>query len=105
MTDALPSSLMACKLFCLRLRQTSGRMVLCLVHVLAVRMVTITLRQEPFTSTSLSPVSCPTKHGERGVMMEDNEEEEDDDNYPGHGFPKYDGKKLSGQCRKKLKKR
>src|SRR3990170_2219221 len=23
-----------------------------------------------------------TKHGERGVMMEDNEEEEDDDNYP-----------------------
>jgi hypothetical protein len=24
-------------------------------------------------------------------MMEDNEEEEDDDNYPGHGFPEYDG--------------
>ena len=23
-----------------------------------------------------------TKHGERGVMMEDNGEEEDDDNYP-----------------------
>src|SRR4051812_31264415 len=23
-----------------------------------------------------------TKHGERGVMLEDNEEEEDDDNYP-----------------------
>jgi hypothetical protein len=23
--------------------------------------------------------------------MEENEEEEDDDNYPGHGFPKYDG--------------
>ena len=40
--------------------KTSGRMVLCLVHVLAVRMVTITLRQEPFTSTCLSPVSCPT---------------------------------------------
>lgn len=37
-----------------------GGMVLCLVHVLAVRMVTITLRQEPFTSTCLSPVSCPT---------------------------------------------
>ena len=31
-----------------------------------------------------------TKHGERGVMMEDNEEEEDDDNYPDHGFPEYD---------------
>ena len=25
---------------------------------------------------------CWTKHGERGVMMEDNEEKEDDDNYP-----------------------
>src|SRR3989337_3358573 len=32
-----------------------------------------------------------TKHGERGVMMEDNEEEDDDDSYPGHGFPEYDG--------------
>ena len=29
-----------------------------------------------------------TKHGQRGVMMEDNEEEEDDDNYP--MFPEYD---------------
>ena len=26
--------------------------------------------------------NCWTKHGERGVTMEDNEEEEDDDNYP-----------------------
>ena len=26
--------------------------------------------------------NCWTKHGERGVMMEDNEEEEGDDNYP-----------------------
>ena len=31
---------------------------------------------------------CWTRHGERGVMMEDNEEEEDDDNYP--PFPEYD---------------
>ncbi|KAK1630891.1 hypothetical protein QYE76_005206 [Lolium multiflorum] len=32
---------------------------------------------------------CWTKHGERGVMMEDNdEEEEDDDGYP--NFPEYD---------------
>ena len=31
-----------------------------LVHVLAVRIITITLTQEPFTSTYLSPVSCPT---------------------------------------------
>jgi hypothetical protein len=28
-----------------------------------------------------------TKHGERGVKMEDNKEEEDDDNYP--EFPEY----------------
>ena len=28
-----------------------------------------------------------TKHGERGVMMEDNEEEEDNENYP--MFPEY----------------
>ena len=26
--------------------------------------------------------NCWTKHGERGVRMEDNKEEEDDDNYP-----------------------
>ena len=26
--------------------------------------------------------NCWTKHGERGVRMEDNDEEEDDDNYP-----------------------
>src|SRR4051812_22686915 len=30
-----------------------------------------------------------TKHGERGVLMEENEEYEDDDRYP--GFPEYDG--------------
>ena len=28
-----------------------------------------------------------TKHGERGVMMDDNEKEEDDENYP--IFPEY----------------
>jgi hypothetical protein len=31
--------------------------------------------------------NCCTKHGEKGVTMEDNEEEEDDDNYP--EFPEY----------------
>ncbi|KAK1682670.1 hypothetical protein QYE76_043518 [Lolium multiflorum] len=31
--------------------------------------------------------NCWTKHGERGVMMEDNEEEQDDENYP--MFPEY----------------
>jgi hypothetical protein len=30
----------------------------------------------------LSDYNCWTKHGERGVMMEDNNEEENDDNYP-----------------------
>ena len=30
----------------------------------------------------MSGYSCWTKHGERGVTMEDDEEEEDDDNYP-----------------------
>jgi hypothetical protein len=33
--------------------------------------------------------NCWTKHGERGVIMEDNEKEEDDENY--HEFPKYGG--------------
>ena len=36
-----------------------------------------------------------TKHGERGVMMEDNKEEEDGDFYPDHGFHKYDGTTIS----------
>ena len=31
--------------------------------------------------------NCWTKHGEKGVIMEDNEEEENDDNYP--MFPEY----------------
>ena len=31
--------------------------------------------------------NCWTKHGERGVMMEENEEDEDDDSYP--MFPEY----------------
>jgi hypothetical protein len=33
--------------------------------------------------------NCWTKHGERGVMMEDGEEEENDDNYR-QMFPEYD---------------
>ena len=39
----------------------------------------------------MSDYNCWTKHGERGVLMEENEEEEDDDSYPAHGFPEYDG--------------
>ena len=34
--------------------------------------------------------NCWTKHGERGVLMEENEEDEDDDRYPGF-LPKYGG--------------
>jgi hypothetical protein len=30
----------------------------------------------------MSGYNCWTKHGERGVMIEDNDEEENDDNYP-----------------------
>jgi hypothetical protein len=33
--------------------------------------------------------NCWTKHGERGVIIEDNEEEEDVDNCP--EFPEYGG--------------
>jgi hypothetical protein len=35
----------------------------------------------------MSGYNCWTKHGERGVMMEDNNEEENDDNYP--VYPEY----------------
>ena len=42
-----------------------------------------------FQSGFMSGYNCWTKHGETGVIMEDNEEEEDDDNYP--EFPEYDG--------------
>jgi hypothetical protein len=37
----------------------------------------------------MSDYNCRTKHGERGVIMEDNKEEEDDDNYP--ELPEYGG--------------
>ena len=39
-----------------------------------------------------------TKHGERGVMMEDNKEEEDDDNYP--RLPEYNGTTM-GELKKR----
>src|SRR3954462_1137728 len=38
----------------------------------------------------MSGYNCWTKHGERGVLMEENEEDEDDDRYPGF-LPEYDG--------------
>ena len=34
------------------------------------------------TSGFMPGHNCWTKHGEKGVMMEENEEEEDNDNYP-----------------------
>src|SRR4051812_20529792 len=38
----------------------------------------------------MSGYNCWTKHGERGVLMEENEEVEDDDKYPGF-LPEYGG--------------
>jgi hypothetical protein len=58
MMDALTSSLMACILLSVWLRQTS-KMVLCLVHVVSVRIRRITLPQISFTTTCFGPVSCP----------------------------------------------
>ncbi|XP_037419277.1 uncharacterized protein LOC119284121, partial [Triticum dicoccoides] len=49
-----------------------------------------TIHVHLFESGFMPHYNVWTKHGEIGVMMEDNEEEEDDDGYPGHGFPEYD---------------
>ena len=40
------------------------------------------LHSHLFRSGFMPSYNCWTKHGERGVIMEDNEEEEDGDNYP-----------------------
>ena len=50
-----------------------------------------TIHVHLFESGFMPHYNVWTKHGERGVMMEDNEEEEDDDSYPGHGFHENDG--------------
>ncbi|KAE8770024.1 Transposon protein, putative, CACTA, En/Spm sub-class [Hordeum vulgare] len=47
------------------------------------------IRVHLFTSSFMLGYNCWTKHGERGVLMEENEEEEDDDTYP--MFCEYDG--------------
>jgi hypothetical protein len=64
-------------------------MVLCVVHVLTLRTRRNTLPGKSFTHLLwkgfMPSYNCWTKHGERGVMMEDNEEEEDDDMYPEYG--------------------
>ena len=46
------------------------------------------LHSHLFRSGFMPSYNCWTKHGETGVIMEDNEEEEDDGNY--HGFPEFD---------------
>jgi hypothetical protein len=56
-----------------------------------------TIHVHLFESGFMSSYNCWTKHGERGVIMEENEEEEDDDSYPGHGFPEYDGTTMGGR--------
>jgi hypothetical protein len=43
---------------------------------------TKTLHIHLFRFGFMSSYNCWTKHGERGVMMEDNDEEENNDNYP-----------------------
>jgi hypothetical protein len=48
-----------------------------------------TLHSHLLQSGFMSVYNCWTKHGERGVIMEDNEKEEDDENY--HEFPEYGG--------------
>jgi hypothetical protein len=59
---------------------------LCFVHVLNIGMRRITL---PQGSGFMSGYNVWTKHGERGVMIEDDDEEENDnDNYRSM-FPEY----------------
>jgi hypothetical protein len=48
--------------------------------------------------------NCWTKHGERGVIMEDNEEEEDDDMYPEYGDTATEEAKAEGQEKLKMKR-
>src|SRR4051812_26056310 len=61
-------------------------MVLCVGHALIVGIRGLTLTRKILHTHLLYKGLMPhynvwTKHGEIGVMMEDNEEEEDDDNY------------------------
>jgi hypothetical protein len=48
-----------------------------------------TLHIHLIQSGFMSGYNCWTKHGERGVIMEDNEEEENDEDYP--MYPEYGG--------------
>src|ERR1041385_1459503 len=57
----------------------------------------------------MSGYNCWTKHGERGVLMEENEEDEDDDSYTGFQLPEYGGtmgnRMKNKRKNKKVKKR
>src|SRR3954469_2179981 len=50
---------------------------------------TRTIHAHLLRSGFMPSYNCWTKHGEKGVVMEDNEEEEDDDNYH-NMYPEYD---------------
>ena len=91
LTDVRKNSLMACIIFCLWLRQTS-RIVLCDARMFIATITRITPLQESFTATFsqnglMEKYVCWTKHGEKGVTMEDNEEQDLGDHFPGNaGF-------------------
>src|SRR3954466_139792 len=50
---------------------------------------TRTIHAHLLRSGFMPSYNCWTKHGEKGVVMEDNKEEEDDDNYH-NMYPEYD---------------
>src|SRR3954468_23455268 len=56
-----------------------------------------------FRSGFMSGYNCWTKHGEKGVMMEDNEDEENDDSYP--MSPEYDGTTMEDNDEEEVEER
>src|SRR4051812_32421954 len=81
---------MACIVFCKWLRLTNGMgfCVVCKNNKSYSNSKDIHLHL--FKHGFMSGYNCWTKHGERGVLMEENEEDEDDDRYPGF-LPEYGG--------------
>ena len=63
-----------------------------------------TIHVHLFESGFMPHYNVWTKHGEIGVMMEDNEEEEDDDGYPSHVFPKYDDTTMGEEAEPAMQK-
>ena len=58
-----------------------------------------TIHYHLFENGFMPGYNCWTKHGERGVIMEDNEEEEDNDNYP--MFTEHGGTTTMGKTKMK----